>query len=142
MAEPEDRGDSNVGQADGIDLGYGRLREILSLLDDEVRNKLSISRKAEHFYVARAITDSYEKELIQLSACGLHALADYYASTEGYSPEEAHAKAIAESQAEMERQAAKFGAIPRYLDPMVWLAVIGEELAETAQECLDIYPPP
>lgn len=88
------------------------------------------------------VTDNYEKELIQVAASTLAALVDYRLvntpNYDAYFDDErlavATEVALVDILRERNRQDGKFKPLPRNLDPLVWLAVIQEELCEVAQE--------
>ncbi|MBD1995324.1 hypothetical protein H6G00_01595 [Leptolyngbya sp. FACHB-541] len=81
----------------------------------------------------RKITLRYETELIQTAACTVNALMDLRLQ-QGGDRQKLEQEIWLEIQLEKARADEKFGEQPRKLDPLVWLAVILEELSEVGEE--------
>lgn len=109
---------------------------------DKVRQSLDYTDVDYEKIKLSTVTNNYEKELIQVAASALAALVDYRlvntSTYDAYFDDErlavATEVALVDILHERNRQDTKFKPIPRNLDPLVWLAVIQEELCEVAQE--------
>lgn len=77
----------------------------------------------------RAVTPNYEAELVQVAASAIMAIWDLKGGGEVAMLDVAHAVSR-----ECDRQVEPYGPLPRRYDPLVWIAILAEELAEVAQE--------
>lgn len=75
---------------------------------------------------------NYETELIQVAASAIAALEDLRLQ-QNCSKNLVYEQIEREIYQERLRQNEKFGAMPRRLDPLVWIAVMAEELAEVSE---------
>ena len=83
----------------------------------------------------RKVSPNYETELIQLAASAFAALMDLRLQR-GESHTSATLDIAAKIYQERTRQDDKFG-MPQNLDPLVWVAILLEELAEVAEEIVE-----
>jgi hypothetical protein len=89
--------------------------------------------------------ENYQKELIQLAAVAVAALTDFrMAQNPNLSQKEAEKYILAQILLERCEQDKKFNrTFPAQLDPLIWVAVLHEELAEVAEEIVfDTDPQP
>lgn len=134
---------NNLTDKQKIELNLRVLKEIL-------KEELKTSREALDYTTVNYetinlsnVTNNYDKELVQVAASAIAALVDYQLNT--------IYKDVAKTEEDVDnvtnivikwvlqerkRQDAKFKPLPRNLDPLVWLAVIVEEIAEVAEEII------
>ncbi|MGB3203739.1 MAG: hypothetical protein WBB28_01985 [Crinalium sp.] len=78
---------------------------------------------------------NYETELVQVAASAIAALTDLHLTTRtGESKVKLASEIEREIMMERIRQDDKHGLMPRRLDPLVWVAILVEEVAEVAEE--------
>lgn len=107
------------------------LTESLSQLGKTARELLQSSDL--DLYVSRQTSKNYETELIQVAASAIAALMDLRLE-KGTSETDVQRTIELEIYQERARQDQKFGPMPRKLDPLVWVAILLEELAEVSEE--------
>lgn len=81
----------------------------------------------------RQTSPNYETELVHVAAAAVGALEDLRLQ-QGCSPNTVYESIEREIYRERQRADAKFGAMPRRNDPLVWIAVLIEETAEVSEE--------
>lgn len=84
-------------------------------------------------YLTRQTSKNYETELIQVAASAIAALVDLRLEKEA-SETDVQKMIELEIHRERVRQDQKFGPMPRKLDPLIWVAILLEELAEVSEE--------
>lgn len=114
-------------------LNLVKLSEDLEALGEDARSLLQGLSDQELVY-SRRTTSNYETELIQVAASAIAALVDHRKRSSSQSLDHITDRVIGEILIERDRQDEKFGQMPRGLDPLVWVAVILEELAEVSEE--------
>lgn len=114
-------------------LNLVKLSEDLEMLGRDARTILQGLSDEELMY-GRRVTSNYETELIQVAASAIAALVDHRKSLTTQSVERVTDQILLEILNERDRQDEKFGQMPRGNDPLVWVAVILEELAEVSEE--------
>ena len=107
------------------------LAEQLAKLGQTARSLLEAPDLELH--TQRNISPNYETELIQVAAAAVGALEDLRLQ-QGYSPNTVYQSIERDIYRERQRADAKFGAMPRRNDPLVWVAVLIEETAEVSEE--------
>ncbi|MGA7936396.1 MAG: hypothetical protein WCA35_22770, partial [Kovacikia sp.] len=110
---------------DPTQLTLGRIIDQLTRLGQAARKLLESELQC---HTERTVSTNYDTGLVQVAASAISALED----NERYSPEQIWEKI----KSERARQDATWGELPRYLDPLVWVVVMVEELAEVAEEVL------
>ena len=88
-------------------------------------------KKVLHEY--RGTSSNYEMELIQVAAYAIAAITDLRMESDE-SEADVYRQIEREVYQERLRQDCRFGSMPRHLNPLIWIAVLTEELAEVAEE--------
>lgn len=103
---------------------------------DAVRAILDQPIQFSSIHISRPKGDDYRKELIQIAASAVAAVIDYelLSLNNDRSVSQVTNEVWVDVLQERARQDNKFSPLPRGLDPLVWLAVLKEELCETARE--------
>lgn len=112
------------------ELNVVELSEKLSELG-QIARKLRESPDLD-LHCKRNTSINYEKELIQVAASAIAALTDLRLQR-GQSRGDIELQIEEEVSQERIRQDEKFG-MPQKLDPLVWIAILIEELAEVSEE--------
>ena len=120
-----------------IILGLERLRSILVSELDSARYVLDADIDYSQLSIESFTSDNYEKELIQVAASAVAAILDRRMQYDDSQKTVITDKIIREILEERDRQDTKFPPMSRKLDPLVWLAILFEELGEVAQEIKD-----
>jgi hypothetical protein len=85
-----------------------------------------------NLHYQRQTSANYETELIQVAASAIAALTDLRLS-QGRSEVDVNLEIEQEIKQERIRQDVRFG-MPQNLDPLVWISILIEELAEASEE--------
>lgn len=107
------------------------LSERLSVLGESARSLRESPSLNLHY--KRQTSTKYETELIQVAASAIAALVDLRLQ-QGQSEANVNLEIEREIQQERSRQDTKFGCQPQKLDPLIWIAILIEELAEASEE--------
>lgn len=113
------------------ELSLVELSEQLSILGKSARRLLESPDLNLHY--KRKTSINYKTELIQVAASAIAALVDLRLQ-QGQLEVNVNLEIEQEIQQERMRQDQKFGAMPKKLDPLIWVAVLIEELAEVSEE--------
>ncbi|MFB2832959.1 hypothetical protein [Floridanema evergladense] len=120
-----------------ITLGLKRLQETIEEFSEDARIFLDFSDVNYADIWSPNVSDDYEKELIQVAASAVAAVTDSIMNNLpncSLTEQEIQSRIFTKIQEERKRQDIKFSPMPRKLSPLVWLAVLFEELGEVAKE--------